>query len=254
MARRARTLKRIRIVLPITTKGLVDTQGYKVIASPETEISTVQIDRGPASIESEFDKMLAIPDTVFKVMEAEREGMDAVVINAMGDPGLYPARQVVSIPVVGPAEATMHTASMLGYRFSVVTILESVAYMLTQLSKFYDVYGKLASVRWVGIPVLALENDPKRLVKLLVEETGTAIKDDGAHVIVLGCTGMFGLAQAVQVGLEKQGYVGIPVLDPISVAIKVAEAMVDLRLIQSKRSYPPPSEKDIVGYDVPTLR
>ncbi|TAK35714.1 MAG: hydrogenase expression protein HupH [Chloroflexota bacterium] len=246
--------KRIRVVTPITTVGLVNAKGYQAIAGPDTEISVVQIDRGPASIESEFDKMLAIPDTVFKIMEAEREGMDAVVINAMGDPGLHPARQVVSIPVVGPAEATMHIASMLGHRFSVVTILGSVAPMLGGLAKTYGVFDKLASARWIGIPVLELETDPKRLVESLVQESITAIKEDGAHVIVLGCTGMFGLVEAVQSGLAQQGYGEIPVLDPIPVAIRMAEALVDLRLTHSKLAYPPPSDKRIVGFDVPARK
>ena len=243
--------RKIRVVTPIITEGFVRTEDYQAVAGPDTEISTVLIERGPASIESEFDEMLAVPDTVFKIMEAEKDGIDAVVINCMGDPGMNPAREAVSIPVVGPAEATMHVASMLGHKFSVVTVLESVVPMLDNEAKRYGVFDKLASARWVNIPVLELERDPKRLVDSLVNESVKAIDEDGAHVIVLGCTGMFGLVEAVQEGLIQRGYTGIPVLDPIPVAIKMAEALVDLRLTHSRRTYSPPLEKRIVGFEVP---
>ena len=51
-----------------------------MIPIPALTISRVEISRGPASIESAFDDMLAVPDTVAKIIEAERDGVHAVVI------------------------------------------------------------------------------------------------------------------------------------------------------------------------------
>ena len=110
---------------------------------------------------------------------------------------------------------------------------------------------KLASVRSVDIPVLELEQDTPRLVQALVDESIEAIEKDGAHVIIFGCTGMLGCALGVQEGLVRRGYAGVPVIDPVPAAIKLAEALVDLGLSQSKRTYQSPPPKRIVGYDLP---
>ena len=47
-----------------------------------------------------------------KVRAAEAEGMDAVIIDCMADPGLDPARELASIPIIGPAQAAMHLAAL----------------------------------------------------------------------------------------------------------------------------------------------
>ena len=47
--------------------------------------------------------------------------VDAAIIAAFGDPGLFGARELFDIPVVGMAEAAMLTACMLGRRFAIVT-------------------------------------------------------------------------------------------------------------------------------------
>lgn len=247
MAERSR---RIRVVIPIVAEGFRNHEDFRRLASPGTEISVAQIERGPASIETAFDTALATPDTIRLIREAERDGMDAVVIDCMDDPGMEAGRELVSIPVVGPSQASMHLAAMLGHRFSIVTILDerSVAPFENQ-ARAYGVYEKLASVRWVAIPVLKLDRDRERLVHDLVQESAAAIGRDGAHVIIFGCTGMLGYAQQVRQGLERLGHGSVPVIDPVPAAVRVAEALVDLRLSHSKRSYPPPPKKRIMGFD-----
>src|SRR5690348_377360 len=111
--------KRIRVITPIVTEGFRREDELQSLADALTEVSQVQIERGPASIECDVDEALAVPDTVLKIVEAEREGIDAVVIDCMGDPGLRPAREMVSIPVLGPCETSMHLASMMGHQFGV---------------------------------------------------------------------------------------------------------------------------------------
>ena len=110
--------KQIRIVTPIAAQGSWRSVDQSVLEGPGYEISVTEIDSGPASLESGFDEMLAVPDTVAKIIAAEREGVDAVVIDCMGDPGLKAGREAVRIPVLGPCETSMHLAAMLGQRFS----------------------------------------------------------------------------------------------------------------------------------------
>jgi allantoin racemase len=241
---------KIRAVTPIITEafGPMILEEFGKVARPDTEISNVFLDSGPASVESAYDEAVAIPDTIAKVRQAEQEGMDAVIINCFGDPGLDACREVVSIPVIGPCEAAMHVAAMLGHKFSVVTVLDRLIPELELHAQKYGVRGKLASARAVDMPVLDLEKGREQFVSLMVDKALEAVEEDGAHVIVLGCTGFAGLDQEVQSGLREKGY-DIPVIDPASIALKVAEAIVDAKLTHSKRTYPYPPEKEIVGYD-----
>ena len=241
---------KLRIVTPITTHGFSCADDFASVVGPDTELSHAEIDRGPASIECAFDEALAAPDTIAKIVEAERDGVDAVVINCMGDPGMHGGREAVSIPVVGPGEATMHIASMLGHSFSVITVLDTLRPQFENQAKVYGVRDKLASVRSVDIPVLDLEVDRARMVNALIEQAIRAIEEDGADVLIFGCTGMLGAADQVQQGLAARGYDGVPVIDSMVAAVKLAEALADAGLRHSKRTYPFPPSKRIVGYDI----
>ncbi len=240
---------RIRVVAPVTTRSFVDSteQTYVTAARPDNEISVVGLDRGAASLESDYEDALAVPDLLNKVRAAEREGVDAVIIDCMADPGLRPARELVSIPVVGAAQASMHLAAILAHRFSVVTILDRDTPLIERMVRLYGLKDKFASTRPVDIPVLELDKDRDRLLEALIEESTGAVLQDGAHAIVFGCTGMKGLARRVQEGLAQRGC-EVPVIDPSLAALKWAEGLVETGLAHSKRTYPHPPPKEVVGY------
>ena len=242
----------VRVVTPITTWGFRDRSEFDALERPGLTISHVEIETGPASIECEYDEALAVPGTIAKIIEAEREGCDAVVIDCMGDPGMFPGRECVSIPVIGPCEAAMHVASMLGHTFSVLTVLKRLRAQFEHMAQVYGVREKLASVRSVSIPVLELEQDLDRTKATLAEEAVRAVEEDGADAIIFGCTGMLGCAEAVRRGLLAKGY-DVPVIDPVPWAVKLAASLVDAGLSHSKITYERPPAKPVVGYEIPPL-
>jgi allantoin racemase len=69
-----------------------------------------------------------------------------------------------------------------------------------------------------------------------------AIKEDGAHVLVLGCTGMMGVAKEMEKLLKQDGY-EVPVVDPAAASLKFAESLVSMKLKQSRLTYMSPPEK-----------
>lgn len=241
---------RTRVITPITSRefGIDAIQDIVKVARPDNQVDHVFIDHGPASIENEFEDALAMADTCAKVLEAEQEGIQAVMINCMGDPGVYAARHLVSIPVVGPFQAAAHIASTMGRTFSVVTVLEATLDGFRDRARLYGLESRLASVRSVDIPVLELEADRERMIRRLVEESVKTVKQDGADSVIFGCTGMAGVAEAVQAGVARAGY-EVPVIDPAPVALKLAELMVDMRLLHSRRAFPFPSRKPIRGFE-----
>jgi allantoin racemase len=240
---------KFRVIVPVTTKEFVTATWpqYAAAARPDAEISVVGLDRGPASLESDYEDALAVPGILARVRAAEAEGTDAVIIDCMVDPGLAPARELASIPIVGPAQAAMHLAAILAHRFSVLTVLERDIPLIDRLARLYGLKGNLASVRPVNIPVLELDRDRERLMGALVEQSARAVVEDGAHILLFDCTGMRGLAQQVEQALAERGCT-VPVIDPPAVAVKLAEGLVDMGLAHSKRTYPLPPDKEIVGY------
>ncbi len=241
----------IRVIVPVIPYETVDATRtlYAAAARPDAEISVVCLDQGPVSIESDYEEALAVPDLLTKVRAAEHEGMDAVIIDCTSDAGLSPSRELASIPVVGPGQTAMHLAAILGHRFSVITVLEAAIHPFYRLARLNGLEKELASVRSVNIPVLDLDKDRERVVGALVEQATRAVTEDGAHVIVFGCTAMMGLAHQVELALAERGY-AVPVIDPGVAAVKLAEGLVDMRLSHSKRTYPSPPPKEIVGYEV----
>jgi allantoin racemase len=237
----------IRVINPtITARWDEETQAtYTNAAQSGTEIRVVSLAWGTASIESFRDEALVVPDILDKVVQSEREGMDAVIIDCMSDPGLYPARELVRIPVVGPCEASMHMGAILGHRFSVLTVFDSDIPAVEDLATRYGLATKLASVRAFNIPVLELHNNLDSTVQTLVDLSNTILKEDGAHVLIPGCTGLAGLAPRIQAKLAEHGW-DVPVLDPPSVAVNLAESMVHMSLTQSKRTYEYPPSKKVV--------
>jgi allantoin racemase len=242
---------KILVINPTISGNLEDRSlsVYQACASPDTELSVVAISQGPASIESDYDVAVAVPDILGHVIRAEREGIDAVVIDCMGDPGLFAARELVSIPVVGPALASMTLAATLADRFSVIGTMERDRPMIHNQWRLYDLTGRGASVRVVDMPVLELHDDEEELIEAMITQSVLAVSEDHAGAIVFGCTGMGGLAGPVQQGLAEQGYPGVPVIDPTGVALRQAESLVALGLSHSKQTFPTPPPKRIVGYD-----
>jgi allantoin racemase len=232
---------RIKVIEPVTpstpwNKTIKET--YEAHKDPGTEIDVVNPDKGPESIEQTYDETWASIPTLLEAEKAEKEGYDAVIDYCFGDPALTSLKEALSIPVVGINEPSIHLASMLGRRFSVVGVGgRNTAGMTQDKIVSYGLGDKLASVRLTDIRVLDIRKDFDHLVNALIEEGGKAIKEDRADALVLGCGGLLNVAEKLQQELN------VPVIDPGLVALKIAEDLVKLRLAQSKKAFPRPYEK-----------
>ncbi|MEM2369435.1 MAG: AroM family protein [Candidatus Bathyarchaeia archaeon] len=231
---------RIFVILPILRNEVfedITRRELEVAKRKDTEIYVVSLDEGPASIESAYDEELAAPWILERVKEAEDKGFDAIIIDCMGDPALHAAREIVNIPVIGPCQASLSIASMICDRFSVITVLDRLLPLFRRKIREYGFEDKLSSVRSVEVPVLELEKKREEVKARLLSEAKKALEVDGAEAIILGCTGMVGMAKELQENLK------VPVIDPAVASIKMAEILVDMGISQSKRGYPKPPEK-----------
>jgi allantoin racemase len=215
-------------------------------ARPGVEIRVRAPRHGLAAIESWWANALSVPATVDQVCQAEAEGAAAIVIYCTADTGLYEARERVSIPVVGLTESAMHVAAMLAHSFSVLTFLDSTSTRFELYARRYNVAHALRSVRSIEVPVTHLHLDTQDTLDRLVAAAVLAVQQDGAHALVLGCGAFPDAVRAISERLHEVGF-DVPVIEPSAVAIKLAESLVDVRLSQSKRTYPMPAPAQLVG-------
>ena len=239
----------IHIVTPIVTRGVRTLDDVEPLQRADLEIRHSLIDTGPASIESEFDEALSVPDTIRKAVEAEKAGANAIIIDCMGDPGLNACREAVSALVLGPCQASMHMAALLGHRFSFITVLDRLRPMIAHLVAGYGLTDCYASFEAVDIPVLEIEGNLDKVTQSLIECGFRAVQQAHAGALILGCTGFLGCADAMSSALRQGGH-PVPVIDPIPLSVHLADALLKSRLSHSKAVYATPSSKPIVGYDV----
>ncbi len=208
--------------------------------APDVELEMRGLSRGAATMESFYDEYVGMKDIVERALEAERLGYNAVVLNCFMNPALEGLRELLEIPVVGAGEAAIYLASMLGDNFS---ILDPDPPHRTYSHKIVSSLGlthKLRSVRYLNLGVEGLRGGFEEILERMVGESVGAVEQDGAHVIVLGCTGMMRYSERLA---ERMKLYDVPVVEPLTSAINVAVALARLGLRQSKLSYPKPAEK-----------
>lgn len=238
---------KILIVNPNSTASM--TEKIRVaacsVAAPGTEIVAVNPTDSPASIEGYADEALCVAPLMREVAAGTAAGADAVVVACFDDPGLGACRTVTERPVVGICEAAMLLASTVAARFQVVTTLRRAVPVIEDLAQAYGMGAKCTRVRACEVPVLSLEVEGSPAQRLVREEVAAAARD-GAEAVILGCAGMADLA--AQLTRET----GVPVIDGVAAATKLAEALAGLGLSTSKvGAYAPPRDKADVSVALP---
>jgi len=213
---------------------------FDSVKRTDVEVEVTHLTRGPPHLEYKSYEPLILVDTLEKVVQAERSGFDAVIIGCFDDPGLQEARELVSIPVIGPGEACMHIASTLGHKFSIVTAKKEALARLEDHVLMYGLEKKVASFRFIDMGVLEMEKEPERVHEAILRESKKAIKEDDAEVIILGCTVETGFMDQLIKELK------VPVIDVTVVSFKFAEMLADLK----KKTHL--SHSKICGYKSPS--
>ena len=250
MPRSWRPLRVLDLIPVVYTRELQDAlddrkklaRGLSLQTAGKIKLEFDSLTKGTVSIEDSYDEALNIPYILEKIRAAETEQYSAVVIDCFGDPGLEAARELVRIPVVGPAQSASHLAAQLAPRFSIINTVPEFAHIDHELMIKYGLTQQLASVVTVDIPVLALESQRRRTVYAMVRAAEKAVRQDGAQAIVLGCTGMSSLVAAMETRLVAKG-LHVPIVEPLRAAVYTAVALVLADLTHSKQAFMPPRAK-----------
>ncbi|MFD9666249.1 aspartate/glutamate racemase family protein [Rhodococcus sp. NPDC059968] len=233
----------IRVIIPVIGDNLVESVRGEVEhwAAIGTMVDVVSLSNGTASIESEYDEALAGPGILERIHEASGDGVDGVFVTCFGDPGVHAAREIIDAPVVGGFEPAMLMALSMGEKVGIITVLPNVLPMLRSLGRRYSLENRIGTMRTIDLPVLGL-HDRELLIDRLEAQALDAVVTGEADVIVLGCTGMLGVAQALRDRLAECG-LSVPVVDPTGAAIAWLEGSVRLGLTPSRTTYMVPPTK-----------
>jgi len=204
----------------------------KRVLQADTEVDVFAAPSGVPYVESSFDLYMTEVAVARTVVEVAARGYDAVVGTAFLDNGLDAARELVDIPVVGPAKTTLYMAATLANRFGVIAAAGDLPKHIWSCAKVMGVVDRLVAVPALTCTVADFLHDEDNAVGLAVAMGKRLVEEQGAEAIVLGCGATTGLAARMGRALE------VPVLDPGLIAAKYAEMLVALGLSQSKRAYP----------------
>ncbi|MGW0863758.1 aspartate/glutamate racemase family protein [Streptomyces sp. NPDC002611] len=201
-------------------------RGARAAAGPGTTVTGLTPAWGPESAEGWLDSYLSAAAVLDTLRTYDGPPYDAVVMAGFGEHGREGVRELVDVPVVDITEAAAHLACLLGRRFGVVTTLERSRGQIEDSLETAGVARNCAAVVGTGLNVLDLGDDERTETAFLAAAERACAA--GAEVLVLGCAGMTGLQRAVG---EK---LGLPVVDGVAAAVKLAESLVALGLTTSR--------------------
>jgi allantoin racemase len=161
-----------------------------------------------------------------RVAQAEQEGYDAVVMHCCSDPGLEDARARVSIPVIGPGEATLRAGAILGRRIGMtVPGRDSVRHHSEQVAGL-GLTDRVIGLEPIDRPIGTYAGqDPAAMTDALVAAARKLV-ERGADVI---CPSGLAFIPVRVSAAEVAERVGVPVLDPALLAVRSAETLVAAR-------------------------
>lgn len=222
--------RRLLVINPNTNPAVTEKirAQAELVLSPQTRVTVVNPATGPFSIETREHRDDAIPRVISLVRTLSVERYDAYVFGCFDDIALFETRAMVGVPVVGTCEAGIAAARTVASRFTIVTTVHSAVPGIHTLLDRYGAAG-ICTVRAAGIGVAAAagdEGDAEARIHHAVEQ---AITNDGAEAILLGSGGLAGRAA------DLTQRFGIPFIDGVAAAIKMAEGLAGLKGATSRR-------------------
>ena len=232
---------KILIINPNTSAGITDRirDVAEAARRSDCQVTVVHPAHGPVTIESSYDEAYAVAPMIELVRQGNEQGYDAIVLACFCDVGVEAAKEISSIPVLSMEETTLSIALLLGAKFGILTEKRPRVAMKELHIRRHGLVERLASVRATDLSVAELHADPERAKAAGLALARRMVEEDGAEVIILGSSAMAGYEQ----DLERE--LGVPILDPLVVTLKTAEAFVDMGLRHSRVGlYAPPTPKE----------
>lgn len=190
-------------------------------ASPGTVLVPHTASRGVPYIATRAEAQIG-GAIVLEILAELHRDVDAAIIAAFGDPGLFGARELFDIPIVGMAEAAMLTACMLGRRFAIVTFAPALGPWYQECVDLHGLTARCAAIRTLDGAFRSITSVQEEKEALLVDLARRTVAEDAADVVILAGAPLAGLSHRVA------DRIPVPVIDQVAAAVKQAESLVAL--------------------------
>lgn len=176
----------------------------------------------PKHLEYHAYEGLVIGDIVRITFEAA-SNYDAIVIGCFYDVGLREAREVSGRAIVtAPCQSATAIASNLGNTFSVLVGRRKWIPKMRENVHLYGHGPAMVSMLPLELGVHDFQADHDLTCDRLLTAGRKAVEEDGAEVLILGCTAEYGFNQ------KMQDELGVPVIDAVTSPFKYAELLAEM--------------------------
>ncbi len=225
--------RRLLVINPNTNPAVsarVKAESDKIVDN-DTQVTVINPASGPWSIETPAHRREAVPLVISLVQASLHEHYDACALACFDDIGLFESRRIAGVPVVGPCEAGIAAARSVAERFTIVTTVHAAVPGIQALIKRYGV-SDICTVRAAGIGVADAAAGSDATSARIAQSIKEAIQLDGAEAILLGSGGLTGQS------LPLAQMFGLPVIDGVMAAVKMAEGLAGLPALNRRQFVP----------------
>lgn len=206
---------RILLVNPNTSREA--TEAFLVLAraaaAPGTEFVGVTGRFGARLMRNAAETAIGVHAALEAIAE-NVEGCDAVIVAAFGDYGVSAGRAVFDVPIIGIADAAFAALRLAGSRFAILTVNAAVAPLIAKAAAEAGLGDRMTSI---GFPSAA-PGSPQYAAAAAEAAKALVAKDRPDAILAAGPP----LAPLVAALREA---VGVPVVEGVSCAVALAEAM-----------------------------
>lgn len=195
-------------------------------AMPDTTLDVTHLEGCPADMDYFYPKHIVEAALFEAVMKSEEDGYDAVISGCCYDPGVMVSRELVSIPVVGPFEASLNMLSFYGRTAVIVADHQKAGSQMKDNVKLYGASDRILGLDVIDWYVKDMVLDTAAVAQDVVEQTAKSIERTGAEAVILNCTI---IAASYQKFLMDGGAPApFPILNPNLMALSMAESLANL--------------------------
>jgi allantoin racemase len=205
-------------------------------ASKDVEVGIVSVAATPYVLGlTPAEIMLVAPTFIDAFRKAEAEGYDAIVPLGTLDLGVDGGRCVVDIPVIGPTEAMLHVASMVGDRFGGMVYHDKLLSMMQAIVRRYGFEHKMAGWRTTGFDLPDIAANSSSMSDNFIGLARELIQQEKCDVILA-----LGITQCpVHMRPEwLSDKLGVPVIEGIGAPIRIAAMFASLGIKHSRARWP----------------
>lgn len=245
-----RLIERMKLLLinPNTSEFVTEraVTAARAVITKGTVVDGVTGTFGAPIINSEADLAIGAYSAL-ELAAKHAHGYDAIGLAVSFDCGLEAVREILDVPVVGLAEASVRQALNHGGRFAVISFAKRTQPLYLKLMRKYTDPANIAMVECLpALPTRVLQ-DPNELRVRVEEIVAEVTRDSGCDSVVLLATAFAGLTADLSSD--------IPVIDCVTAMIGTLEECVSIPKVGEEYSSAVfPEQKTIQGVSAQLAR